>query len=750
MTTPFTSLLHRATDGWSLDRSGQTIKFAATKRATDPSAFAVDFLCGPHVAYPKQLQRLREQFFHIFNLLGGGEGRGGKLSDMKSLTTQDRDEILGWNATPPRALSSTIPDLFTSKVDDLPEGPAIHAWDGDLTYIELDVYSSALAQDLIQLRGVGRGSRVLVGFEKSMWNVVAMLAVLKAGAVCVPLEVSHPIARNQTVAEAASATILLTSPASAHRFAPLAPSVQIVQVSADSISETCLKQGINAAAVEPETVLPSDLAFIMFTSGSTGTPKAICLDHLCMATSIVAHGKAQHVDSTTRMLQFAAHVFDICYYEVFTTLLFGGCVCIPTDGDRINRLPNVINELGVNQAALTNTVAESLDPCLVPGLTRLSVGGEPISRELVHKWTANPEMRLCQGYGPSECAICCTAMVDLTPDDAPFNVGRAFQDSCRAWVVDPKDHDKLAPVGAVGELVIEGPTVACGYLNNAELTRAAFIDPPSWLPRDHCAVERCNEDQGQDNGCASTRLFKTGDLVRYHDDGTLGILGRRDTQAKVHGGLRIELGDVEHYIKGILQQPDLSMAVDVIIPKEASRRTLAVFFQPENLGDSGDAGGAGDCRILAGEAALDASRNLLTTLQEGLASILPKYMTPEVAIPLSTMPRNVSFKVDRRTLKDLASELPRRTLLHYSGTAPTVQESQSQPQHPLTTTAENKMARLWEAVLNVPVNSAADSFIRLGGDSIAAMHLVAEARRAGLGLSVKAILSHPVLSDMAS
>lgn len=158
---------------------------------------------------------------------------------------------------------------------------------------------------------------MLVGFEKSMWTVVAMLAILKTGAACVPLEPSHPIARIQAVVKLVGADILLTSPASENRFRPLL-SVRTVLMSPESVERLCYELDNTSIHTDIE---PNDLAFVLFTSGSTGEPKGICQ---CLTTSIRAHGKAMSVDSTSRVLQFAAYVFDLSYCEIFTTLSHGG------------------------------------------------------------------------------------------------------------------------------------------------------------------------------------------------------------------------------------------------------------------------------------------------------------------------------------------------------------------------------------------------------------------------------------------
>ncbi|GKZ28037.1 hypothetical protein AbraCBS73388_009152, partial [Aspergillus brasiliensis] len=239
------------------------------------------------------------------------------------------------------------------------------------------------------------------------------------------------------------------------------------------------------------------------------------------------------------------YTFDVSNQDIWSTLMHGGCVCVPTDEERLNDLAGAINRMAVNWTFLTPTVARLLTPDLVPTLQTLVLGGEAVTKDNVDTWA--PFVRLLNSYGPAECSICC-AVSELSPSPSPrtrhndrlqteaidpANIGYALP-SAVLWVVHPQNHNILSAIGAVGELLVEGPILADGYLGNSSLTEAAFIKAPEWAsPAGH-----------------QRRFYKTGDLVQYANDGTLRFVGRKDHQVKIHGQ-RTEPGDIEHHVSGV-------------------------------------------------------------------------------------------------------------------------------------------------------------------------------------------------------
>jgi len=206
--------------------------------------------------------------------------------------------------------------------------------------------------------------------------------------------------------------------------------------------------------------------------------------------------------------------------EILSTLIVGGCVCIPSDQERMNDIPGAIKRMGVTWTLLTPSVASTLSPKSVPSLKTLVTGGEAMQAGHIAKWKG--KVALVNAYGPSETSVIASTSTKVDESGNEINadssnIGRGV--GGRTWIVDTRDYNKLVPVGCVGELVVEGRTVARGYLKNELKTAEAFVNNPAWL-RDFQEKER---------------VYRTGDLVRYNSDGSLSFLARKDTQIKLNG-----------------------------------------------------------------------------------------------------------------------------------------------------------------------------------------------------------------------
>ncbi|KAL8750734.1 MAG: hypothetical protein Q9199_006878 [Rusavskia elegans] len=296
-----------------------------------------------------------------------------------------------------------------------------------------------------------------------------MVAILRAGGAFVPLDPSHPTDRLKAIIEKAGAKVVVTFPTTAQLFRNI--SVSLVEVS-PSVLESC-DASVNASL---SAVGPDHAAFVLFTSGSTGKPKGIIQEHASVRTSAIAHGNALHVTSESRVFQYAAFTFDVSMMDIFTTLMHGGCVCIPSEEDRRGLFTTVMNRMRVNWVLFTPSVASLIKPEDVPSLQTLVYSGEAVKQENVSRWVG--KVRLFNCYGPAGCGAC--AIGEFIHRDArPANIGRQFGGEL-CWVVDPENHNQLLPIGAVGELVVEGPTLARGYLDDLTRTQAAFIKSPSF------------------------------------------------------------------------------------------------------------------------------------------------------------------------------------------------------------------------------------------------------------------------------
>ena len=270
--------------------------------------------------------------------------------------------------------------------------------------------------------------------------------------------------------------------------------------------------------------------------------------------------------STTRFYDFSSYSFDASIGVFFTTLISGGCICVPSEDDRRDNLIQSIISLNANVIDLTPSIAALLSPELVPCLQTLILGGEALQVRDVSPWWG--KVRIMSFYGPCECTPTSTINADPWSPEHAIDLGKGS--GLVTWIVDPENHNLLVPLGFVGELLLEGPLVGRGYLHDPEKTTAAFIEDPLWL------LQGAPGRQGRRG-----RLYKTGDLVRYRDDGSLIFAGRKDSQVKIRGQ-RIELGEIEHTL---CNHPGVDDAVAVLQKDDCSQdQRITGFVTVHNHG----------------------------------------------------------------------------------------------------------------------------------------------------------------------
>ena len=638
-------------------------------------------------------------------------------------------KIFEWNGEQPPLVDECVHEYISQHSQLLPRSaPAVCSWDLDLTYKELLTISKRLSKHLVAL-GVGPETYVPICFEKSTWAVVAMLGVLFSGGAFVPLEPTHPESRIQYILNNIKARLILCSSKYSQKFADHAETTTfVVDDSLKQEREFIVESGLSR-------VSPENAAYLIFTSGTTGLPKGTIIPHRAFATSATEHAPAILMQDTSRVLQFSNLCFDASIMEILTTLMTGGCICIPSEEERMNDIAGAINRMDVNWTLLTPSVANILNPDKVPSLQVLVTGGEAMQARHIAKWQGRAS--LVNAYGPSEAAVIATTStkVDIKRNlvnDEPAVIGRAV--GCRSWIVHPSDHHKLMPIGCIGELVIEGSSLARGYLNEDEKTAKAFVDRPYWM----------NGTKGENpSSNILQKIYKTGDLVRYKSDGSIIYVSRKDTQIKLNG-LRIELGEIEFRVKEQLPQ-NIQSAVEKVAPA-GLRETLAVFFVPETPSKKQaqePESVMGDTKPLLVQMT-DAATSMCRDLKRNLASALPAYMIPSLFMPLSEMPWTTSGKLDRARLCKIVSSL------QIDAMAPFRLASVGTSRAP-GSEMEKKLQSLWETILSLEEGKVTidDSFFNLGGDSVQAMKLVAAARNERLSLSVLDIFRSPILSEMA-
>lgn len=664
-----------------------------------------------------QVSRILHQSQHVLSQLMAVEGRGlDRLRDVTVVSQRDLDDIWTWNATVPAAVEACVHDLIETRAAEKPLAPAISAWDGELTYGQLSELSSRLAHQLAG-KGIGPGAIVPLCFEKSMWMPVAALAVMKAGAASVAIDSAQPEERIRTITSQVRTDkplVVLSSVANGE-LAQRLEADEVVLVGLDRLPDPLPERYPGLPPVSP-----SDVLYVVFTSGSTGRPKGAVITHRNFYSAIVYQRQHLGYHSDSRVFDFSSYAFDVAWSNLLNTLSVGACLCIPSAAERENNLPGCLEKYKITVSDLTPSVARFIEPkSALHNLTTLLLGGEAV---LPSDALLVPDDTLVvSAYGPAECTP--TATILHLKGDSEMGIGRAA--GLCTWVVDMDNPDALAPIGAIGELWLEGPLVGNGYLNEPEKTAAAFIQDPAWLKRGAPGTRAGREG----------RVYRTGDLVQYKEDGTLLFIGRKDTQVKIRGQ-RVELGEVEHHVLQAVKAAEPAASVQIIAetiqPKGADGKILVAFVALDSAKD------------LASEEYEDAVRQLTIGLNERLGETLPVFMLPSAYIPIQTVPMMTTGKADRRQLRAIGSALSAKDIARLSR----VDGDRRGPR----TDNERLIQVLWAEVLHVEPESIGidDSFFRIGGDSIGAMRLVGNARHKGLALSVRDVFQNPILRDLAS
>lgn len=639
------------------------------------------------------------------------------LRQIEMVADEDVEDIWKLNAELPPAVDSCVHGLIEQTVQKQPQAPAVCAWDGELTYSELDSLSTQLSLQLGN-HGVRPETIVALCFEKSMWMPVAMLGVMKAGGAMVCLDVNQPEERLRTVVAQARSALVVASAASEQLARRVTNTGPVILASWQALESKSQDTGRPERASK---ATPSNLLLACFTSGSTGTPKGAKITHGNFSTALLCHVSMFGLGREDRVYDFSSYSFDFGVHAFLLAAVSGGCLCVPSEADRRGDLVASMEALRSTFVFLPPSVVKAVDLGQLPRLRMLIVGGESVDHRIVMPLLER--IKVFNVYGPTECTVLATGG-QVTTETAGGYIGRGM--ATNTWVARGDDAEQLCGVGMTGELVLEGPLVASGYLDDAARTAAAFVKDPPWLLR---GAPRHPGRQG-------SRLYRTGDLVRMQGDGSLIFIGRKDGQVKVRGQ-RVELGEAEHHVHDLLRGPTRAssqVTAETVHLQGTCRRSLVVFIAPLHGAAMGD----------------DELRATVEGLTQGigkrLASRVPAYMVPTAYIPLRSTPLTASAKVDRVRLRRLAEALTPEELQVFTSRS-TTQPSQRSPRAGL----EQQLAKLWAEVLGRPVEQidAHDSFTDLGGDSISIMQLAAAGRRAALSLAASQIIATPRLSDMA-
>ncbi|NEC89999.1 amino acid adenylation domain-containing protein [Streptomyces sp. SID12501] len=491
-----------------------------------------------------------------------------------------------------------VHELFEERVRQHPDAVAAVQGGTEWTYRELNSRANQLGRALLA-RGLTREGVVAVVTERNLDWMAAVLGVLKAGGVYLPVEPHFPagrIAATLTRAECAFVVTEHGSTATLDGTGTDVPRLYVDEIAAEGYADDDL--GVSVGA--------DQLAYIYFTSGSTGEPKGAMCEHAGFVNHVLAKLEDLGVGEGQVVAQTAPQCFDISLWQLVSALLVGGRTLL-VGQDVILDVPRFVDTIvdaGVNVLQIVPSYLEAVlaeleqRPRELPALHCVSVTGEAVKRELVQRWfAAQPGIKVANAYGLTETSDDTNhEVMDRVPDGPRVPLGRPVR-NVRVYVVD--EHLAPVPLGAPGEIVFSGVCVGRGYVNDPERTAAAFtLDP--YRPGE--------------------RLYRSGDHGRWLPDGRLEFLGRRDTQVKLRG-FRIETGEIEN---ALLRVPGVRDGAVVVV---RGVRLVAFCTGAELVG-----------------------------VQEWLARSLPAYMVPSAVHWRERLPLTANGKTDRRTLTALAEE----------------------------------------------------------------------------------------------
>ncbi|WP_431042217.1 amino acid adenylation domain-containing protein [Streptomyces sp. P1-3] len=538
-----------------------------------------------------------QRLLRILRQLTAEPGR--VLGTLDVLTPEERENLLnGLNDTAEEVPGTTVPQLFERQVAAAPDALAMIAGEQSLSYRELNARANRLAHWLIG-RGVGPETVVGVALPRSGDVIVALLAVMKAGGVHLPIDPAYPAERISFLLEDALPTLVLTR---AEFAAGLPADAEIVELDDPAVlahlAERPDHDPTDADRVGP--LDPRNPAYVIFTSGSTGRPKGVVIPHSGLPS--LARKEVEHFRATarSRVLACVSPSFDVSVMEWLVAFAAGGTLVVPSEQQLGEALGATLAESKINIALLPTAILATVPPDNLEHLHTLGVGTESVPTGIVETWS--PGRRLINGYGPTETTCVATLSDPMTADGTAPPIGRPVLNA-RLYVLD--ECLRLAPPGVAGELYISGAGVGRGYLNRPGLTADRFVADPFGEP--------------------GARMYRSGDQVRWRADGQLEYLGRIDDQVKIRG-FRVEPGEVETVLDahpGVAQ-----VAVVARTGRGAAGKQLVAYVV-----QGADAPGVEELRA-------HVARNL------------PEHMVPAAFVLMDRLPISTNGKLDRKALPE--------------------------------------------------------------------------------------------------
>ncbi|MFB7560953.1 amino acid adenylation domain-containing protein, partial [Streptomyces brevispora] len=611
------------------------------------------------------------------------------LASLDLLDGDEYDRIVGeWNDTDRAVPDTTLTALLEEAATAHPDAAAVGHGDTRLTYRQLHTRANRLAR-LLVARGAGPDRMVAVALPQRPDLVVAVLAVLKSGAGYLPLDPGHPADRIAGMFEETGPVCVLTTAGLADRIPATGDDVAVLL-----LDDPILQDHLAALPATPLTdadrsspLLPAHPAYVIYTSGSTGRPKGVLVEHRSVVNYLL-WALDLYPSAGRSTLLHSPVSFDLTVTGLYAPLIRGGSVHLTrfSGGGPDPEAPVPAGGVAFLKGTPSHLALLEELPADYSPTAELVLGGEPLSGAHLDHWRAqHPGVRVINEYGPTETTVGCTALTVEADDEVPaeiLSLGRPMWNT-QVYVLDTA----LRPVspGVVGELYVAGTCVARGYVGRPALTAGRFVAHPFGEP--------------------GTRMYRTGDMVRWRSDGTLEFAGRVDDQVKIRG-YRVELGEIES-----------------VLADRTGSAQVAVVVREDRPGDQ---------QLVAYVVADDTDG-----MREYAAARLPDYMVPSAFVTLDALPVTGNGKLDKKALP--APRFDESA----AGTGGTTGRRPRTPQ-------EEILCQVFADVLGAPKVTVDDSFFELGGHSLLATRLVSRIRTAlDVELAIRTVFEHPTVAGLA-
>jgi len=679
----------------TLEASSATAKFDLTFNISDRSS---DLLVG--IEYDSDLfarERIARMGQHFANLLRAVvKNPELRVGDIEFLDTEERTRLLRWSAQTnteyPKAVH--LAAQFETVVAADPTAIALDFESEQVSYGALNRQASQLAHHLRML-GMQDRDNIAICVERSPQLITGIVAIIKANGAYVPLDPDYPDDRIAFMLTDTRARLIITTRQHAERLRRLADITlpPIVCLDDDAAAIATNSDNWHSTA---DNSNGEQLAYVMYTSGSTGMPKGVMVPQRGI-TRLVQNTNYIELDKNDVTGHISNVSFDAATLEIWGALLNGGRIAGISKDTLLNRekFKQALIDKRVSAMFITVTLFNlyvSEDASMFASVKNLLVGGEALDPNKIRAvLAANPPRRLLNGYGPTENTTftCCHHIDHLDANATTVPLGRPLANTT-TYVLD--QYGRLAPIGVAGELVTGGDGVALGYLNRDDLNAQKFVDDT------FAAVS---------SGMAGAKLYRTGDIVRWREDGAIEMLGRVDDQVKIRG-FRIELGEIDAALGKLADVRECA----VVVHADADNKLLVAYVVPQTF---------------------DAQSTLIARIKQQLAAALPQFMLPHAYVLLEKLPLTANGKLDRRALP--APDWSAQAASAY--VAP-------------TTATEHTLVKIWQDVLGVERIGIDDSFFELGGHSLLATRAIAAVQQQfNVSLPLRKLFENPTIAAIA-